>query len=111
MLYEVITELFPYIESIESEIKRDLCLGTLAENLGIESKSLLFELNRQKKNNSRNTIKKNPTQLQDQKMTDELLAVMAAALHREFLPKIKHYNVITSYSIHYTKLYELPEKR
>jgi len=88
---QAVKELFPYIESIESEIKRDLCLGTLAEKLGIASKSLLFELNRQKKKFSRNISKKHPEKIQDQKMTDELLAVMAAALHREYLPKIKHY--------------------
>ncbi|MDA3809847.1 MAG: DNA primase, partial [Spirochaetaceae bacterium] len=88
---EVVKELFPYIESIESEIKRDLCLGSLAENLGIESKSLLFELNRQKKDFPRNVFKNNQTQIQDQKMTDELLVILATALHREFLPKIKLY--------------------
>ncbi|QEN07554.1 DNA primase [Oceanispirochaeta crateris] len=88
---QVVKELFPYIESIESEIKRDLCLGTLAENLGIESKSLLFELNRQTKKLSRNDIKTKQPPIQDQKMTDELFLILAVAQHREFLSKIKQY--------------------
>ncbi|MDC7231786.1 MAG: DNA primase [Spirochaetales bacterium] len=88
---QAVKELFPYIESIESEIKRDLCLGTLAEQLGIESKSLLFELNRQRSNTSRKIINKPQPSIQNQKMTDELMLVMTAALHREYTEKIKQY--------------------
>ncbi|MBF9016095.1 MULTISPECIES: DNA primase [unclassified Oceanispirochaeta] len=88
---QAVKELFPYIESIASEIKRDLCLGTLAEKLGIESKSLLFELNRQRSNFSRKVVNKPQPRIQEQKMTDELLLVMTAALHREFAEIVKQY--------------------
>jgi len=89
---QAVKEIFPYIESIASEIKRDLCLGTLAEKLGIESKALLYELNRRNFNSSGKTKQKrdNPPN-QDQKMTDELLVVITAAIHREFTGQIKSF--------------------
>jgi len=84
---QAVKDLFPYIESIESEIKRDLCLGTLAETLGINNKALLYELNRQQ-TKTRKTVRKSEETIQIQKMTDELLLMIAVALHREFLPHV-----------------------
>jgi DNA primase len=91
---QAVKYLFPYIESIVSDIKRDLCLGILAEKLGIESKALLSDLNRRNNNSSRTFEKKEAprVQIQDQKVTDELLVLMAVALHREFLDRIKNYS-------------------
>ncbi len=90
---QAVKYLFPYIESIVSDIKRDLCLGTLAEKLGIESKALLSDLNRRNNNSSRIFEKKEtPRVRQDNRVTDELLVLMAAALHREYLDKIKNYS-------------------
>ncbi|MDC7239964.1 MAG: DNA primase [Spirochaetales bacterium] len=88
---QAVKELFPYIQSIESGIKRDLYLGTMAEKLGIESKALLFELNRSKDGSARKAVVKEQPRIQTVRMTDELLLVMTAALHREFIDKIRQY--------------------
>ena len=89
---QAVKYLFPYIESIGSDIKKDLCLGTMAEKFGIESKALLSDLNRRNNTSSRIIKKKETSPIQDQKVTDELLVLMAVALHREFLDRIKNYS-------------------
>ncbi len=88
---QAVKELFPYIQSIESGIKRDLYLGTMAEKLGIESKALLFELNRSTGGKPRKAVVNEQPRIQTSRVTDELMLVMTASLHREFIDSIRQY--------------------
>ncbi len=86
---QVVKELFPYIESIASEIKKDACLGMLAEMLGVNNKALVVEMSRHTNSSRRNVKEKAPEPIQNQKMTDEFFLLLVVALNRDFFPYLK----------------------
>ncbi|MDA3811431.1 MAG: DNA primase [Spirochaetaceae bacterium] len=85
----VVRELFPYITSIRSDVKRDVCLSKMAENLGIGKESILGDFLRQKKIPVRREIEKNEKIIN---ISDELYLMLAGAANRDY------FNII-SYSI------------
>ena len=85
---QIVKELFPYIESIASEVKRDACLGMLSETLGVNNKALIVEMNRHT-TNTRRTREKTPEHVQNQKMTDEFFLLLTVSLHRDFFQYVK----------------------
>ncbi len=86
---QVVRELFPYIDSIGSEIKRDACLGMLSESLGVNNKSIVIDMNRHTTQLSRKKETKHPEIVQNQKMTDEFFLMLAVSIHRDYFPYLK----------------------
>ena len=86
---QIVRELFPYIESIDSEIKRDACLGMLSETLGVNNKALVVDMNRHTNQQSRKKEEKKPEINQNQKMTDEFFLMLAVSINRDFFPYLK----------------------
>ena len=80
---QVVKELFPYIESIGSEVKRDACIGMLSETLSVNNKALVVEMNKHTNNNTRRYKEEKPI-LQNQKMTDEFFLMLAVSLNRDY---------------------------
>lgn len=84
---KTVRELFPYISSIRSDVKRDLCLVKLAEKLGIGKESILSDFLRQKKTPARRGIEKKDAII---KTSDELYLMLAGAANRDY------FNIISS---------------
>ncbi len=89
---QVARGLFPYINSIVSEIRRDLSLDMLAQELGLSKKAVLGELHRHQGNSRPVPLSRRATGKQEKKVTDELLLVIAVALHGEFLERLQDYH-------------------
>ncbi|OQY33696.1 MAG: hypothetical protein B6241_07265 [Spirochaetaceae bacterium 4572_59] len=85
---QVVKGLFPYIESITSEVKKDACLGMLSETLGVNNKALIVEMNRHTMN-TRNVKEKPSVKTQSKKITDEFFLLLAVSLHRDFFQYVK----------------------
>lgn len=83
----VVRELFPYITSIGSDVKRDVCLNNLAEKLGIEKESILSDFLRQKKVPVRRGAVKEEETIT---ISDELYLMLAGAANRDY------FNIISS---------------
>jgi len=84
---KTVRELFPYITSIRSDVKRDVCLGKLAEKLGIGKESILSDFLRQKKVPVRRGVEKKDEII---KISDELYLMLAGAANRDY------FNIISS---------------
>jgi DNA primase len=82
-----VRELFPYISSIRSDVKRDVCLGNLAEKLGIGKESILGDFLRQKRTPVRRGVEKKDEII---KISDELYLMLAGAANRDY------FNIISS---------------
>jgi len=82
-----VRDLFPYISSIRSEVKRDVCLSNLAEKLGIGKESILSDFLRQKKVPVRRGVEKKEEIV---KITDELYLMLAGAANRDYFNIISH---------------------
>lgn len=76
-----VRELFPFISSIRSDVKRDVCLGKLAEKLGIGKESILSDFLRQKKIPVRRGVEKKDEII---KISDELYLMLAGAANRDY---------------------------
>ena len=84
---KTVRELFPYITSIRSDVKRDVCLSKLAEKLGIGKESILSDFLRQKKAPVRREVKNKDEVI---KISDELYLMLAGAANRDY------FNIISS---------------
>ncbi|MBB6479095.1 DNA primase [Spirochaeta isovalerica] len=84
---KVVREIFPYITSIRSDVKRDVCLSRLAEKLGIGKESILSDFLRQKKAPVRRDVVKKDEAI---KISDELYLMLAGAANRDY------FNIISS---------------
>jgi len=83
----VVRELFPYITSIRSDVKRDVSLSRLAEKLGIGKESILSDFLRQKKAPVRREVVNKDETI---KISDELYLMLAGAANRDY------FNIISS---------------
>ncbi|MBN2656520.1 MAG: DNA primase [Spirochaetales bacterium] len=84
---KVVREIFPYITSIRSDVKRDVCLSRLSEKLGIGKESILSDFLRQKKAPVRREVVKKDETI---KISDELYLMLAGAANRDY------FNIISS---------------
>lgn len=83
----IVRELFPYISSIRSDVKRDACLNSLAEKLGIGRDAILGDFLRQKTVPVRREVKKRDEIIN---ISDELYLMLAGAANRDY------FNIISS---------------
>lgn len=84
---KTVRELFPYISSIRSDVKRDMCLSKLAEKLGIGKESILGDFLRQKKAPVRRGVERKEEIIN---ISDELYLMLAGAANRDYFNIISH---------------------
>ena len=99
-----------YIGSLDSEVRREGCLNEIAGRLGVDYSSVHKDITRAQKTNEYNRTEKT-TQIQRNSISSELFLMIAVVVNRENFSYVRSRIemddfVITSYSIHYTKLYE-----
>ncbi len=90
---QIARDLFPYINSIESEIKKDLCLGILSEKLGVNQGALKRDMMRFRYGSQNRALSVQAKQASSSrtgvKVSDELFALMVVVRHGELFNALK----------------------
>lgn len=92
----VLEELFPYIESMKSDVRREASLAFLADELGLDRRAVENDfLARRRSPNSRKREQEtqksrgNPARVEEQSNTAETYLMLAVAVHRQYFPHVR----------------------
>ncbi len=84
-----IQSLFPYLESIQSEIRREACIGIISQRFGVDRQAILRDFSR--RGQARPTKKDEGTATGGRRISPgrELYLMLAVAVHRRFFPQVR----------------------
>lgn len=85
----IFNEVRPYIEAIQSDIKRSGSLQTLAEELGIEQQVLLHEMRKHPSTPARDNSARGFLRVERTKFSLELYLMLTVVNNREMFPQVR----------------------
>jgi DNA primase len=85
----IVREVFPYIEGIESEVKRESCLKIVSEALQLESRAVYEDFKRRKTVSSVTVPEGAVRSSAPRKMSTDLFLMIALIAHSEMFPYVR----------------------
>ncbi len=88
-LAHAVAFLFPYMETLDSEVSRDACVGAIADAFGVDRAAVLNDFSRRSEPKRDNRLANAAPARADIRMNDELFLLLAVVVNRNFYPKLR----------------------
>lgn len=82
----IIHEIFPFIDKIDTEVKREACLQILADEISVDQRSVLHDYI---KGRRKQGVRRPQEEAKSYKLTSELFLMIAIAVHRNYFPRVR----------------------
>ena len=88
-LAHAVAFLFPYIETLDSEVSRDACVGAIADAFGVDRAAVSNDFSRRSEPKREYRLANAAPARADIRMNDELFLLLAVVVNRGFYPKLR----------------------
>jgi len=91
-LAQAVAFFFPYLETLDSEVSRDGCMNSIADNFGIDRTAILRDFAQYSRNNAalhQPSIEKGPPLKAPIRMNDELFLLLTVIANRSLYPRLR----------------------
>jgi len=81
--------LFPYLETLESEVSRDSCVGAIADAFGVDRTAVRKDFEKRREPRKSTTSSNETIEKREVRMNDELFLMMAAVTNPSLYPTVR----------------------
>ncbi|MDR1950590.1 MAG: DNA primase [Spirochaetaceae bacterium] len=88
---QAVAFMFPYLETLDSEVSRDTCIGDIADVFGVERQAVFDDYHHSGRGNAGNghTGLRQPGGIKSVKMNDELFLLVVVLVNPSLVPKLR----------------------
>jgi len=81
--------LFPFLETLESEVSRDSCVGAIADAFGVDRVAVRNDFEKRREPRKSTTSSNEKSEKREVRMNDELFLMMAAVTNPSLYPMVR----------------------